>query len=322
MALKTATTGSFPPTFDVTLGLAHLGEDEREMQVRASIERAVRDQIELGLDILVDGQPRDDIISLYTRRLAGFDHCALPCRVVGQVGPADGPITVADFVYARRYARQIVGDRPFKAHLTGPLTLARSSQIASNAGYANRNDPRLAFDLAHALAREARWLGEAGAELIQIDEPVLKDGVDRDAAFEAQRIIVEEGQIARPLLHVCGNVTHILKDILHRSPARIVCIEGAWLDDPVLAEIDRQFLADGKRQIGLGCVYTNNHTIERATAIQSFLDRTVPRLGEDQIWAVTPNCGMRMMNYECAYAKLKSMISAVRSLSPQQEIQP
>ena len=309
MALKTSTTGSWPPTYDPDKTIRHLPVEEQDRIVHESIERAIHDQIELGIDVLVDGQVRDDIVSLFAFKLPGYEGGTLPYRAVDRVRPADEPITVQDYLYAKRLA----GDRPLKAHITGPMTLARATLVDAESPYQSRNDPNLVLDLARALGQEARYLVEAGAEIVQIDEPALADGVDLGLAFEAMKQIVEIGEIPFPGLHICKNVTRILDDVLSRSPAKMVSIEGEWLRRGELNHINRDYLSRCGKQIGLGCIEVSNYSIERLRAVQNFLDFMLDRLGEEHIWAAMPNCGLRPVPHDVALKKLKLLVSAVRS---------
>jgi len=309
MALRTSTTGSWPPTYDPDKPIRNLPAEEQDRIVHESIERAVRDQIELGIDILVDGQVRDDIVSLLASKLPGYVGSTLPYRAVGPIRPANEPITVEDYLYAK----QLVGDRPLKAHITGPMTMARGTLVETST-YKDRNDPKLVRDLARALGQEARFLVQAGAEIVQIDEPVLADGVDLELAFEAMKQIIEIGGIPFPALHACGNVTMILDDVLTRSPVKMVSIEGAWLKYDELSHINRDYLTRCGKQIGLGCIQVSDYKIERKRQVQNFLDQMVVRLGEENIWAVMPNCGLRPVPHEVVRKKLQVMVEAASSL--------
>jgi 5-methyltetrahydropteroyltriglutamate--homocysteine methyltransferase len=310
MTLKTSTTGSWPPTYDPDKPVRHLPIEEQDPIVHESIERAIRDQIDLGIDILVDGQVRDDIISLFASKLPGYAGSTLPYRAVGPVRPADESITGSDYLYARSLA----SDRPLKAHITGPMTLSRATLGEAGSGYVRRNDPKLVRDLAQALGQEAHFLVQAGAEIVQIDEPALADGVDLDLAFEAMEQIVETGEIPFPALHICKNVTRILDDVLTRSPVKMVSMEGSWLKYDELTHINRDYLSRCGKQIGLGCIQVRDYKLERLTTVQNFLDQMVVRLGEENIWAAMPNCGLRPVPYEVALNKLKIMVTAARSL--------
>jgi 5-methyltetrahydropteroyltriglutamate--homocysteine methyltransferase len=310
MKLRTCLTGSYPPTYDPEKPIRALPLDEQDRIVHESITRAIHDQIGLGIDILVDGQARDDIVSVFASKLPGYAGPSLPYRAVARIRPSELPITVEDY----RYAKELAGNRLLKAHITGPMTMARATLVQADSPYASRNDPRLIRDLAEALGQEARLLVQGGAEAVQIDEPVLADGVDLEIAFEAMRTIVDIGQIPLPALHACGNVTRILDSILTQSPARIVSIEGAWLRNDELAHVNYAYLSDCGKLIGLGCIQVGDYKIEKLARVQNFLDEMVVRLGEENIWAAMPNCGLRLVPYDVAQAKLRVMVDAVKSL--------
>lgn len=309
MSLKTSTTGSWPPTYDPNKTIRTLSIEEQERLVHQSIERAVNDQIELGIDILVDGQVRADIVSHFALNLPGYQGTTLPYYAAGHIRPSEIPITTPDFLYAKRLT-----DKPLKAQITGPMTMARATQVSAESPYASRNDPKLVFDIAEALGQEARFLVQAGAEIIQIDEPAFADGIDLTIAFEALKRIIEIGEIPIPALHICKNVTRILDDVLTLSPVKAVSIEGDWLRQDELSHVNQDYLSRCGKQIGLGCIEVRNHSVERPTAVQNFLDLMVDRLGEEHIWAVMPDCGLRLIPHHIALNKLKVMVNAARSL--------
>jgi 5-methyltetrahydropteroyltriglutamate--homocysteine methyltransferase len=311
MSMKTSLTGSFPPKYDPNIStIRYLSADEQEDIVRRSTERAIRDQIDLGVDILVDGQARDDIVSLFCTGIPGFSGTTLPYRVTGRIRPSEQPITLSDYLFAKEMA----GGRPLKAHLTGPMTIAKEAIVDPESGYTGKDDPRLIRDIAYALGQEARFLVAAGAEIVQIDEPVLADGIDLDIAFDALRQIIKIGEIPFPALHACGNVCNILDAVLTRSPVKMVSLEGSWLRHEELMHIDRDYLARCAKQIGLGCITVADNTVERFRFVQGFLDEMTIRLGASNIWAVMPNCGFRLMPYDKAKEKIEVMVKAAHSL--------
>ena len=304
--LKTSTAGSWPPTFNPEIPLQHLTVEERNFRVHESIERAIRDQIQLGLDILVDGQVRGDIISLVAPQLPGYEGVALPYRVVERIRPADRPIVLDDYLYAKRLA----GSRPLKANIVGPMTIARATIVDPTSPYAGRNDPKLVLDLARALGQETRYLVQAGAEIVQIDEPTIADGVDLNLAAEALKLIVDIGEIPFPGLHICGNVVEVLDNVLIHFPLKMVSIEGQWLRHDKLSHINADYLSKVGKQIGLGCIEVANYSVEKLRIVENFLDLMARKLGEENIWAAMPNCGLRLMPHDVVLNKLRVMVSA------------
>lgn len=310
MQIKTSLTGSFPPVYNPYQPIRNKSIEEQDKLVFASIKRAISAELEAGIDVLVDGQTRDDIVSSFCRYLPGFSGDTLPYRVVGPIQPAENPITVKDY----HYALEVAKGAPVKAHLTGPMTLARDAIVIPASGYTGKTDPRLVKDIAHALGFEARLLIQAGAKIIQIDEPVLRNGVDLELAFSAMRKIVEIGEIPQTGLHICGNTSRIIKEVLTSAPVDYVSMEGAWLKHESLSFINNNFLKNCKKQIGLGCIEVADYTVERLRSVEATVDQMVNRLGIENIWAITPNCGMRLMPYEVALKKIQVMCEAAHSI--------
>ncbi len=310
MPLKTSSTGSWPPTYDLEEGIRHLPVEDQERIVKESIKRAIEDQIELGIDILVDGQVRDDLVAMFASKLPGYQEHTFPYHVVGRIQPSDEAITVQDYLYAK----EIAAGRPVKAHLTGPMVIEQVTAIGADSDYAGKHDPKLVMDIARALGQEARFLVEAGAEIVQIDELILKESMDLELAFEAMRQIVEIGEIPVPAIHACGNVTRILDDILTKSPVKMVSIEGGWLQQDELRHIDRDYLTRCGKQIGLGCIGVSDYTIDKVERVQQFLREMRDRLGEENIWAAMPDCALRPVSHEMARKKIGVMVQAARSV--------
>lgn len=321
MTLKTSLTGSYPPMYNPDKTIRFRPQEEQESEVCRSIERAIQDQIKIGIDILVDGQVRDDIVSIFASRLPGYAGQALPYHAIARIRPADEPITVQDYQYAREYAlkldqdseHDLAADRPLKAHITGPMTMARATRVDTS-DYTDMHDPKLIMDIARALGQEARFLVQAGAEIVQIDEPVLVDGVDLDLAFKAMKQIVEIGEIPFPGLHICGNVSLILDQVLTSAPVKMISLEGDWLKRAELNYVNRDYLTHCGKQIGLGCIKASDHTLEKITPVKMFLGQMIAKLGEEHIWAVTPNCGLRFVPDTVVQQKLLVLVEAVKSL--------
>lgn len=310
MALNISTTGSWPPTYNPDKSIRNLPGEEQDQIVHNSIERAIQDQLDLKVDIFVDGQSRDDIVSIFASNLPGYKPNSLPYQVVGKILPTNTSITAKDYVFAKN----LLGERPLKAHITGPMTLARNSIVDADSPYESRNDPALVLDLARALGQEARWLVDAGAQIVQIDEPALADGVDLDLAFKALKEIVQIGEIPIPAMHICKNVTQILERTLTSAPVTIISLEGGWLKYDELNHIDRNYLSRCGKKIGLGCIKIRDYSIDRLTEVQRFLDLMTFKLGEENIWAATPNCGLRYVPHDIVIKKLKILRKATRSI--------
>jgi 5-methyltetrahydropteroyltriglutamate--homocysteine methyltransferase len=143
---------------------------------------AIRDMERAGLDIISDGEIRRESYSnRFATALDGVDNdnpgvikdrngneTQVP-RVVGPIRRVR-PVELRDMQFLRRNT-----DRPAKITLPGPFTMA---QQARNEHY--RDLEELAMDYAEAVNAEAHDLQAAGADVIQLDEPWLRN--DPEAA--------------------------------------------------------------------------------------------------------------------------------------------
>src|SRR5690625_3651890 len=182
--LPTSTIGSFPQTDEIraTRGAHKRGEiglDAYTQRMQAAIKQAVREQEELGLDVLVHGEAeRNDMAEYFGEQLAGYaftkngwvqsygSRCVKPPIIYCDVSrPA--PITVE----WSRYAQSLT-DKPMKGMLTGPVTLLQWSFVRDD--QARHETCR---QLALALREEVADLEQAGIRFIQIDEPAFREGL-------------------------------------------------------------------------------------------------------------------------------------------------
>jgi len=292
--LPTTVVGSYPVSTGTTGVLSRL---RRMLDTGAEArEIAVSDQISAGIDIISDGQVRGDMIRSFTSHIPGIRGQ----RVVGKVLPSASPITLADVKYALSRHGKV------KGIITGPSSLAHALQIATPL-YRNREE--LALDLAVALSREAKALEEAGVTLIQIDEPILSTGAaDLAAGRQAVNTIISVVDIPTAL-HCCGELDSVIDDILAinvdvldlefaRSPENLDLLSGRDLKG---------------RMVGFGCVDSADPAVEAVGTIIGRLSRAVDVLGPESI-LVDPDCGLRMLERDAAYAKLSRMVEAARTL--------
>src|SRR6266581_2967708 len=134
----------------------------------------IEEQVEAGVDIVTDGQVRwDDDQTYIMRALKGVEIGSLERyldtntyyrqpEISGPVG-WQAPILVRDFQFAQKNTA-----RPVKAVITGPYTLAA---LSLDKHYGSRE--KLALALAAELRHEVRALIDAGAQYIQVNDPMI-----------------------------------------------------------------------------------------------------------------------------------------------------
>lgn len=186
---------------------------QSEEDVKKAIEIAVADQEKAGVSIISDGQVRTDMVGIFAMNMRGYRKEGNRYKVVSRIEVPDKPATVGDYKLARSMAKAKV-----KGIITGPTTMAKSSVMDKSSPYKSNSDPELIYDLAYAQAAEARALAQAGADIIQIDEPFFSVDADLEVGIRAVNIIAKN--IETPAMHVCGDIRPIFEKLLEASVDR------------------------------------------------------------------------------------------------------
>ena len=278
---------------------------------------AIREMERAGIDIVTDGEIRRESYSnRFATALEGVDvetpgvirnrlgqETVVP-RVVGRVRRTR-PVELRDMQFLRRHT-----DRPAKITLPGPFTMA---QQAKNEFY--RDVEELAMDLAVAVNKETRDLEAAGADLIQLDEPWLRndpEGAKRYAVPAINRAL--EGLTVPTALHLCFGYAAVVR---HQKPtgysflpqlaattAQQISIEAAQprLDLGVLADL-------AGKTIILGVIDLADPAVETLDQVTARIRAGLARVTPDRL-VLAPDCGMKYLPRETAYGKLRAMAQA------------
>ncbi|WP_166984413.1 5-methyltetrahydropteroyltriglutamate--homocysteine S-methyltransferase [Paramicrobacterium fandaimingii] len=321
--LPTTTIGSFPQTDRIRQARARYlgGFDSAETYVtviKNEIAEVIALQEELGLDVLVHGEPeRNDMVQYFAENLEGFDvtlHgwvqsfgslCTRPPILWGDVSRL-GPITVG----WSRYAQSLTS-KPVKGMLTGPVTILAWSFV--------RDDQPLgdtAAQLALALRDEIADLEAAGIGIIQIDEPALREllplrSVDHEhylawsvAAFRlATAGAKPETQIHT---HLCSSHFGVVLDAIKKLDADVTSIESAHSRMRIIDDI----AASGfEHDIGPGVYDIHSTRVPSVDEVTELLARAAEAIDVERLW-VNPDCGLKTRGYEEATASLRNVLEA------------
>src|SRR5690606_1787007 len=180
--LPTTTIGSFPQTSEIRAARAawargELSDADYSAAMRDQIAATVALQEELGLDVLVHGEPeRNDMVQYFAEQLDGFattvngwvqsygSRCVRPPILWGDVSrPA--PLTVSWTAYAASLT-----SKPGRGRLTGPVTILAWSFVRDDLPLGETAD-----QVALALRDEVADLEAAGIGVVQVDEPALRE---------------------------------------------------------------------------------------------------------------------------------------------------
>ncbi len=288
--IKTSVIGSYPVSIN-TLEVMYDYFAEQESSWTKYIEHVIHDMTSAGIDFVTDGQTRDPLIQLFTRKLHG-------CRVRGRteiIGRVEykGPITVSDQIYTKRLLPRHVG---LIGILTVPYTLTKSS---IDSFYHNVNE--LAFDFANALRNEADLLAKH-VDLISIDEPFFSNQLP-DYAQELIRVITK-GLSCPIRLHVCGDVSDIIPQLIG-MPVDILSHE--FKAKPHLFERYKEYSSE--RKICVGAVQSDDVRVEPIEEIVAHVNKAIDVFGRNVV-EIAPDCGQRLLPREIAFLKLKNLVAA------------
>ena len=281
---------------------------------------AIADQERAGVDIVTDGEIRRESYSnRFATALEGLD-IDNPAMVPGRAGGTNAvprvvgkvrrtrPVEVDDLRFLRAHTEKTI-----KITLPGPFTM---SQQAYNEAYAD--EAELALDLAAAVNEEVRDLFAAGADIVQIDEPWLQSRAEKAREFAVAAIDrALEGVDGTTALHTCFGYAHIVHERPPGYPflaelggcaADVLAIEAAQprLDPAVLEPIAGKTLIVGVLDLSDPEPETPEQVAERIEAALTVVPPERLQVG--------PDCGMKYLPRELAFAKLRALVEGARSV--------
>ncbi|KAL2250891.1 5-methyltetrahydropteroyltriglutamate--homocysteine methyltransferase [Sesamum indicum] len=329
--LPTTTIGSFPQTIELRrvrreYKAKKISEEEYIKSIKEEINKVVKLQEDLDIDVLVHGEPeRNDMVEYFGEQLSGFaftangwvqsygSRCVKPPIIYGDVSRPK-PMTVFWST-----AAQSMTKRPMKGMLTGPVTILNWSFV--------RNDqPRFetCYQIALAIKEEVEDLEKAGITVIQIDEAALREGLPLrkaehafylDWAVHSFRItncgVQDTTQIHT---HMCySNFNDIIHSIINMD-ADVITIENSRSDEKLLS-VFREGVKYGAG-IGPGVYDIHSPRIPSTEEIADRINKMLAVLETNILW-VNPDCGLKTRKYTEVKPALENMVAAAKLLRTQ-----
>jgi 5-methyltetrahydropteroyltriglutamate--homocysteine methyltransferase len=279
---------------------------------------AIRDMERAGIDIVTDGEIRRESYSnRFATALEGIDadnpalivsrsgHQTPVPRVVGKIRRTR-PVERRDMQFLRKNT-----DHAAKITLPGPFTM---SQQAKNEYY--KDDEDLAMAFAEAVNAEAHDLQAAGADVIQLDEPWVRNNPDLARRYAVNAINrALQGLTVPTVVHLCFGYAAVVPGStkpagysflseLADTSAEQISIEAAQpkLDLGVLRDLSGKTIMLGVLDLGDPEIESVDTVADRIRNGLKFVaaERLVP----------APDCGMKYMPRATAFGKLKAMSEA------------
>ncbi len=321
--LPSTTIGSFPQTPAIRQARAahakgELSDGDYRDVLRAEVANVIKLQEEIGIDVLVHGEPeRNDMVQYFAELLDGFDvtrngwvqsygsRCTRPSILWGDVSrPA--PMTVEWAQYA-----QSLSSRPVKGMLTGPVTILAWSFVREDLPIG-----QVADQVGLALRDEVADLEDAGIGIIQVDEPALRELLPLRREDQEQYLNWSIGSFrvatsgvspdVQIHTHLCYSEFGDVIDAIDALNADVTSLEAARSHMEVLPALE----ATGfERQIGPGIYDIHSPRVPSVEELTALLQEAVAAVPADRIW-VNPDCGLKTRTYAEVIPSLQNMVAA------------
>lgn len=323
----TTTIGSFPQTAEIRRARSQFKAGELDeagyaLAMKAEIERSVREQEALGLDVLVHGEAeRNDMVEYFGEQLEGYafsqfgwvqsygSRCVKPPILFGDISRPKA-MTVEWIKYA-----QSLTSKPMKGMLTGPVTIL-------NWSFVRDDQPRSVscYQLALAIREEVLDLEKAGIRVIQIDEAALREGLPLRKsqwaeylkwAVESFRItangVADETQIHT---HMCYSEFNDIIHAIAEMDADVITIETSRSDMELLDAFDN---FNYPNEIGPGVYDIHSPNIPSQDHIVQLMQKAAERIPAERLW-VNPDCGLKTRQWAEVLPALSNMVAAANAL--------
>ncbi|KJY84847.1 5-methyltetrahydropteroyltriglutamate--homocysteine methyltransferase [Vibrio galatheae] len=323
----TTTIGSFPQTNEIRLQRSayragKLSHADYNQALKGHIAQAVKRQEALDLDVLVHGEAeRNDMVEYFAENLAGFQttkfgwvqsygsRCVKPAIVVADI-EREKPMTVEWSTYA-----QSLTSKQMKGMLTGPVTI-----LCWTFPREDITRKQIANQLALALRDEVSDLQAAGINIIQIDEPAIREGLPLkkrdhkaylDWAVEAFKISAASAKPETQIhTHMCYSEFNEIIESVAALDADVITIETSRSNMELLKAFEE---FNYPNEIGPGVYDIHSPNIPTKEWIESLLNKAVEKIPAQRLW-VNPDCGLKTRNWSETEASLTNMVLAAKQL--------
>ncbi len=323
--LATTTIGSFPQTNElrnIRKGYKQgtLSLEVYEAYIKSYIDDCIKKQENIGLDVLVHGEPeRNDMVEYFGEQMNGFAfssngwvqsygaRCVKPPILYGDVS-LDKPMTTKWITYA-----QSITDKIVKGMLTGPVTIINWSFVRDDLPKSE-----IAYQIALCLYDEIDDLQKNGIKIIQVDEAAFKEGYPLRAenisdyekwAVKSFKLCVGSAYPQTQIhTHMCysefGDIIHTIEAM----DADVITIETAKSGNRLL----QIFKSSGySKEIGPGVYDIHSPRIPSVEEIETQIKLLLEVLPKEQLW-INPDCGLKTRKWEEVTPALANMVEAVK----------
>jgi 5-methyltetrahydropteroyltriglutamate--homocysteine methyltransferase len=322
----TTTIGSYPQTVEVrSERAAYLGAQvslaEYKKYIQGEIDKLIKFQEDLGLDVLVHGEfERTDMVEFFAQKLSGIattlDSWVIsygtrvyrPPIIFGDISRLSS-MTLDEIKYA-----QTKTNKPVKGMLTGAVTIIAWSYCREDIPTAD-----IAYQISLALKDEILDYEKAGLKIVQVDEPAFREKAPikkRDWegyfswAVKSFNLATNTNPDTQIHTHMCYSEFGEIIDYINQMDCDVISIEASRSKGDIIRFFEG---VDFKRQIGLGVWDIHSPSVPSVEEMLDIARRSLQRIPKENFW-LNPDCGLKTRDWPETKKSLENLIEASKRL--------
>jgi len=325
--LPTTTIGSFPQTGDIRQVRAkwrrgELNHEEYTQLIQSEIKEAIIRQEEIGLDVLVHGEAeRNDMVEYFGELLDGVaftqfawvqsygSRCVKPPIIFGDISRKRA-MTLEWINYA-----QSLTDKPVKAMLTGPITILSWSFVRDDL-----SRKQVANQIALAISDEVEDLIASGTQIIQIDEPAIREGMPVKQSLWSEYLswatsafclsAAKAPSSTQIHTHMCYSEFNEILAAIIALDADVLTVETSRSNMALLDAFEEQ---DYPNDLGPGVYDIHTPNVPSVSKMLSLLAKAERYIPIERLW-VNPDCGLKTRTWPETKLALENMVLATKAI--------
>lgn len=276
----------------------------------------IKAQEKLDMDVLVDGeQYRGDMVEFFAENIKGFKKGGI-VRSYGNRFYRK-PIIVDEIKWTKpvsvemwKFASSLT-KKPVKGMLTGPYTVM---DWCFNEYYPGRKSCALA--IAREWRKEVEVLVNAGAKIIQIDEPAVSVRPNElSIAIEAMNIITNNLPCYF-ITHICYGAFEFIYPGMLEVPVDNFDLEMSNSQLDLLELFNKKPFT---KDFSFGVIDVHSHKVESVTQIEGIIRKALNVKDINSLW-IDPDCGLKTRTVDETVDKLKAMVTAVKNIRKERNL--
>lgn len=322
----TTTIGSYPQTNEVRLKRAaftkgELSTVEYKKYIQGEIDKLVRLQETLGLDVFVHGEyERTDMVEFFAQNLEGIattqnswiisygTRVYRPPIIFGDV-KRPKPMTVEEIRYT-----QSKTSKPVKGMLTGAVTIIAWSFCREDIPVSH-----VAYQIGLALKDEIHDYEKVGIRIVQVDEAAFREKAPIkkrewpayfDWAVKSFNLTTNTDPNTQIHTHMCYSEFGEIIQYINQMDFDVISIEASRSKGDIISFFEN---IDFKRQIGLGVWDIHSPAVPSADKMTEIVKRSLSKIPSKNFW-LNPDCGLKTRQWPEVKEALTNMVAASHAL--------